>query len=159
MGLASRHQSGTIFSIFGRLSVDCSLPNASRKSNLMPQFSSFVVSPDQTDRLKGYIKIPQQIRYEVFGPFGQGYNIRVVGFSGDAELNFCVRDGPGAQARTPQGRYEMSEDSVYDSKRTKVLELKGDEVTVNTSDILALSLFIVNHYYWLKTGPFDRSNR
>jgi len=117
----------------------------------------FELTPNPKDCLVGIVHATTPLQYEVFGPFGQGYNIRVVGKGGTALLEYHWREGPGAGVTTPMGRYGISENSGHDEKGAKIVQLKDNEVITESDDELLLAVFSVNHHFWLKTGPFAPS--
>ena len=94
------------------------------------------------------------IRYEVFGPFGSGYNIRVTGPSGSGSLRF-TRDYAGSAVKTPTEKYDISAEGAYSANGKKVIELVGKSVITESTDLLLLALFSVNHHFQCKTGPFS----
>ena len=105
--------------------------------------------------LTGKVLAPETVEYQIFGPFGSGYNIRVKSRSGSGLLRF-VRDYPGASVKTPSGKYDMSADTAYGEDGKKVIELSGQSVTTESTDLLLLALFSMNHHFVLGTGPFLR---
>ena len=103
----------------------------------------------------GVVTISSKFRYAVISPFGAGYKIQVSGKGCEAELVFS-RDYAGAEVETPRGRYEMSDTLIYNAQGVKVAELKdGTLVTSDTYELL-IAIFVVNHHFWKKTGPFIR---
>ena len=116
------------------------------------------VVPDPTTDHTGSVQMSERIGYEVYGPFGQGYNIRVSANGSTATLAYHWREGPGAEVKAPSGRYEMSEESIYDSHGKTRLKLVSNEVVTDIQDELLIALFVVNHYFATKTGPFSRAH-
>lgn len=116
----------------------------------------FELSPEPDGPLCGMVRGPEPIRYEVFGPFGSGYNIRVAGRSGSGSLRF-LRDYAGAEVVTPSGRYDMSAESAYAADGAKVIALGDDGMITDSTDALLLALFAVNHHFWHGTGPFAKT--
>ncbi len=116
------------------------------------------VVPQPNSEHAGHVLLSATVTYEVYGPFGQGYNIRTSGTGGSATLAYHWRDGPGADVKAPSGRYEMSDESAYDSQGNKCIQLQNGEVITELFDDLVLAIFVVNHYFATKTGPFTRAN-
>lgn len=116
----------------------------------------FELSPEPDGPLCGMVRGPEPIRYEVFGPFGSGYNIRVAGRSGSGSLRF-LRDYAGADVVTPSGKYDMSAESAYAADGAKVIALGDDGMITDSTDALLLALFAVNHHFWHGTGPFAKT--
>jgi len=121
--------------------------------------TDFPLVPNLLDNYKGHVAVSSKINYEMFGPFGQRYNIRVSGKGGHGILNYCWRDGGGAPADTTRGEYKISDESVFDSRDAKILELRGLEIFTETNDELVQALFVVMYRYARKTGPFVRPPR
>ena len=107
--------------------------------------------------LTGKVKLDSSYSYEVFGPFGQGYNIKISRLFKSAKLNFHWRDGPGAFGETPEGKYEMSDDMMFKGG-CKILSLAQDGSFAKIDDEFALALFVINHHFYRKSGPFNREN-
>ncbi|WP_426212510.1 hypothetical protein [Massilia sp. TWP1-3-3] len=116
------------------------------------------ILPQTSSAHAGRVLLSSAVMYEVYGPFGQGYNIRTSCDGDTATLSYHWRDGPGAEVLASSGRYEMSDESAYDSQGKKCIELEGDRVTTDIRDELVLALFVVNHYFATKTGPFTRNS-
>jgi hypothetical protein len=114
-----------------------------------------VLSKGET--LKGSILVDENYAFEVYGPFGQGYNIRILKFMKKLTLNYHWRDGPGAAVKTLEGTYEMSGSSIFKAGK-KVLQIDQSGNFEPISDSYAMALFVLNHYYWNKSGPFQRTN-
>jgi hypothetical protein len=119
--------------------------------------SDFKLVPAFLSKHKGSIKIHSSLKYEVFGPFGSGYNIRVTGKQGTANLKF-TRDYAGAIAITPNGKFEMSAESIFNSEGVKILQLIEQNFELENCDELLLAIFIVNHHFFKKSGPFKLTN-
>ena len=115
----------------------------------------YELHPMHDQPLSGRVLAPEPLQYEVFGPFGVGYNIRVTGPSGCGSLNF-LRDYAGADVETPTGKYDISAEGAFSIKGKKVIELTGQNMVTESEDFILLALFSVNHHYWHKTGPFAR---
>jgi hypothetical protein len=120
------------------------------------QLSDFVLVPALFRDNEGHLKIGSRFKYKVFGPFGTGYNIRVTGKTGTALLQFA-RDYLGALVETPQGKFEMSDESIFNGNGTRILQLTDQGIVSDHCDELLLALFVVNHHFWRKTGQFSRS--
>ena len=115
-----------------------------------------IVRSRETD-LVGRVKVAgHTLAYDVFGPFGTGYNIRVVGQAGTAVINYHWTDHPEIDVDTPTGRYVIADESIYDAERKKILELRGDVLSTTLTEALLLGIFAVNHHFMKKTGPFVR---
>lgn len=117
------------------------------------KITDYPVSPSLSDNLKGKITVLQEFNYEVFGPFGQGYNIKVSRSLSVATLAYCWRDGGGAMVKTPSGSYEISESSIF-QKRKKMLEMDSQEEFLPLEDDFVMALFVINNFYWTRSGPF-----
>jgi hypothetical protein len=118
--------------------------------------SDIKIIPCRESPLTGRIEGMGNYIYEIYGPFGQGCNIRVAGGSGTATLQYNWRDGADAEVRATSGRYTMSEESINDSRGNTIFRLAGDTISTSWSDGLLISLFAVNHHFARKTGPFLR---
>lgn len=114
------------------------------------------------DPKKGYILGPEKFIYEIVGHFGTGYKIKVKKrypnyfefFFGKGVLKYS-RDYQAGIVRTPNGRYEMSSDSIsHKNEMISIVDLDGDSSLIN--DQYAMALFILNHHFGNKTGPFGR---
>jgi hypothetical protein len=124
--------------------------------NRVAQFRPFGGIRIESDGpLCGEVRGPEPIRYEVSGPFGSGYSIRVMGMSGSGSLRF-LRDYAGAEVVTPSGRYDMSAESAYGADGRKAIALGDDGIVTDSTDVLLLALFAVNHHFWHGTGPFAK---
>jgi hypothetical protein len=115
----------------------------------------YELQPKHDQPLSGKVLAPEPIQYEIFGPFGVGYNIRVTGPGGSGSLRF-LRDYAGAAVKTPTGKYDMSAQGAFSAKGEKVIELTGQTMITESDDFILLALFSVNHHYWCGTGPFAR---
>jgi hypothetical protein len=121
------------------------------------KITEYQVSPSSSDRLKGKVLISQEFKYEVFGPFGQGYNIKVSRNFSSATLSYHWRDGGGSIVKTPNGNYEMSEISIFQNGN-KILQIDESEEFSPLEDAFVMALFVVNHFYYKKTGPFKNNS-
>ena len=120
------------------------------------KITEYQVSPSSSDRLKGNVLSSKEFKYEVFGPFGQDYNIKVSRNFSSATLSYHWRDGGGSIVKTPNGSYEMSEVSIFQNGE-KVLEINALEEFSPLEDDFVMALFVVNHFYYKKTGPFKNN--
>jgi len=119
--------------------------------------SDFTVVPSEESVTRGQVTGSGSYSYEIYGPFGQGYNIRVSGFSGSAQLSYNWRDSDIAAVQSPSGNFGMTETVVRGGKKSDViLQLSGDRMDSSLTDGLLLSMFVVNHHYASRTGPFIR---
>jgi len=118
--------------------------------------SDLKIVPSHESPLKGRIEGMGNYIYEIYGPFGQGCNIRVAGGSGTATLQYNWRDGPDAEVRATSGHYMMSDESIRDDRGNNILRLSGSTISTNWTDGLLISLFAVNHHFARKSGPFLR---
>lgn len=50
----------------------------------------------------------------------------------------------------------MSDESAYDSRGNKCIQLDGVTAKTDLEDEAVLALFVVNHYFARKGGPFQR---
>ncbi|MDG9671273.1 hypothetical protein ONV78_26300 [Hahella sp. CR1] len=121
------------------------------------KIDDYQIALTQGKTLKGNILVDEQYSFEVYGPFGQGYNIRILNFLKKITLNYHWRNGPGATVRTPGGTYEMSDSSIFKAGK-KILQIDQNGNFEPISDSYAMALFVLNHYFWNKTGPFKRIN-
>jgi hypothetical protein len=112
---------------------------------------------DGSGEPKGIVCVPDEFSFEIYGPFGQGFNIRVRRSFKSAELSYHWRDGPGAFVKTPEDTYEISDTAVSQPGKV-LLRLKGNGDFEPINDKFALALFVVHHFYANKTGPFSRQN-
>ncbi len=112
------------------------------------------VSITRSSDLKGTIQLNGTYTYEAFGPFGQGYNIKVTHGSDEAVLNYHWRDGPGAFVKSKQGKYEMSDQTVFQGGK-KLLDLTAALDFEPLEEEIIIALFIINHHYYRKSGPFS----
>ena len=118
--------------------------------------SDFQVIPSLETKFKG--TVVRQYRYAyTISSFGQGYNITVAGGSGTAVLEYNWRDGDSAEVRIFADRYGMSETTISGGRKNEtILQLAGDSIITSITDDLLLILFVVNHHYAKRTGPFQR---
>lgn len=120
--------------------------------------SDFNVVPSKETVAKGQVTGAGSFNYEIYGPFGQGYNIRISRLGGFAKLSYNWRDGSGADVRSAGESFSMTETTVYCGRKSEMLlRLSGNEIGSTICDQLLLSLFVVNHHYACRTGPFARS--
>jgi hypothetical protein len=120
------------------------------------KLSDIQISPSEQDIATGSVILVTRFAFEIFGPFGQGFNIRVSGSGRVALLQYQWREGPSASVELEGNRYEMTEDSILDSSGTTIAKLRVDELTTKEKDSLLLALFAVYHHYAKRTGPFSR---
>ncbi|MBB5353911.1 hypothetical protein HNR46_004176 [Haloferula luteola] len=120
--------------------------------------ASIPISVSEESKFHGTIELSKNYEYEVFGPFGIGYNIRVFCADESGELHF-VRDG-SCPAKTRRGRilrsYELSDTAIYSRRDGELLKLENDSEIPEIEDEVALALLILNHHYWNGTGPFTK---
>jgi|GEM_PF-6047605 len=121
------------------------------------KITEYQISPSSSDRLKGTVLVSQEFKYEVFGPFGQGYNIKISRSFSSATLSYNWRDGGGSIVKTPTGSYEISENSIFQSGK-KVFEINAVDEFSPLDDNFVMALFVVNHFYYMKTGPFKSNS-
>lgn len=114
------------------------------------KFDDYIIHP--ASRHTGKIQIDDMYDYEVYGPFGQGYNIKVQSQKDKGVLNYHWRDGPGAYVKTKTSKYELSTYSIY-RDTTIILEMNKDEFEP-VDDQAVMALFIINHFFSRKTGIF-----
>ena len=118
--------------------------------------SDFQVVPSPETKAKG--SVIRQARYAyTINSFGQGYSITVTGGTGTAVLEYNWRDGPSAEVRIAADRFGMSETTISGGRKSDtILQLTGNTLTTSVVNDLLLSLFVVNHHYARRTGPFER---
>src|SRR5690348_2106201 len=110
--------------------------------------SDFKVVPSDESVTRGRVIGSSSYSYEIYGPFGQGYNIRVSGPGGSAKLSYNWRDGDIADVQSPSGTFGMTETVVRGGRKSDVvLQLSGDKLESTLTDGLLLSMFVVNHHY------------
>jgi hypothetical protein len=112
---------------------------------------------ENLEELKGTVCVPEKFSFEVYGPFGQGYNIRVRKLFKKAELAYHWRDGPGAYVKTPDGEYEISDTGIAQGGK-HLMKISSTGNFEPIEDNFALALFVVNYYFSKKMGPFMRKN-
>ena len=117
------------------------------------KLSDFKIKPSYFRKHHGSIKLQSKYKYEVTGPFGTGYNIKIDGKSEDATLKFA-RDFSLAMVKSPSGNYEMNSESIFNNNGEKILELTEQSFYFTSNDELLLAIFLVNHHFSKKTGPF-----
>lgn len=122
-----------------------------------------IIKPELGDSKAGYIYLPEEFRYEIVGPFGVGYKIKVkktkpkfLELISRKGILTVRRDDPGGEVRTPYGKYEMNRNSIF-HKNGILLELGTSGAYESIQDQYAMALFIVNHYFSSKTGPFEKN--
>ena len=120
--------------------------------------SDFQVVPSPATIAKG--SVVRQMRYlYAISSFGQGYNIVTSGGTGTgtAILEYNWSNGSNAEVRIGSERYGVSERTIYGGRRSDViLQLSGNIFATSIADELLLSMFVVNHHYAMRTGPFLR---
>ena len=116
--------------------------------------AQFPISRSFFNKLKGKVKIPEEYSYEVFGPFGTGFNIKVSRNNTFGKLMYS-RDATWGCASTELGDYEIHVKGIA-TKKERILEVSDHGSFVPINDKAAMALFIVYSHYWNKTGPFLR---
>jgi hypothetical protein len=118
--------------------------------------SDFQVIPSLETKLNGSVIRQSRYAYAI-SPYGQGCRITVVGGTGTAVLEYNWRDGPSAEVRISSDRFGMTETTISGGRKSDtILQLTGNTLTTTLTDDLLLSLFVVNHHYARRTGPFER---
>jgi len=107
--------------------------------------------------LKGWVKINRWFSYEVFGPFGQGYNIKISRWGPKAELKYHWKEDPGAFAKTPTGNYSIAPQGIFAGEDNILKVSEGGEF-IPVKDEFAMGLFVVNYLFYRKEQPFIRSH-
>jgi hypothetical protein len=119
--------------------------------------SDFTVVPSKETVAKGRVTGAGSYDYEIHGPFGQGYNIRISGSGGAAQLSYNWRDGPGAQVQSAGETFSMTETTMSGGRKSDtILQLSGGKLESAIRDGVLLSLFVIHHHYARRTGPFTR---
>lgn len=105
----------------------------------------------------GWILVGDKFRFEIDGG-GVGYRIRVRSATRTGTLRF-LRDG-SCSATTGtwprRRRYEMSDCGVS-NRSGEVLRLIPEGNFEAIEDTAAVALFVINHFFWNKTGVFEVS--
>jgi len=120
------------------------------------KITDYRIQPSAADPLKGMVAIGDGTAYyNVLGPFGQGYNIRVELEGEEGTLSYHWREAPGAHAQTTSSTYEIHADAIYKGQE-RILHLSRKGSFEPIDDGVAVALFIVNHHFAQKTGPFEK---
>lgn len=117
----------------------------------------FDIRPSTENKMRGLILCSPPVEYEVFGPFGQGYNIRVISKNGSGLLQFHWSWWPRSIATTPQGHYEITDDSGYNDSGKQIIQFYEGKMITESQDVMLLAIFSINHHYWRRTSVFTRS--
>lgn len=108
------------------------------------------------NRRSGVISIHYKtFEFEIYGLSGQGYNIKVSGLSDDAVLQYNEKDGPGASVKFGKRSFRMTETEAVELDEGVIMSLNKDGSIVSIADDLIIAIFILNHYFALKTGPWQ----
>lgn len=120
------------------------------------KIAEIVITP-AAEKTNGTVNISgNTLAYEVFGPFGQGYNVKVYGNGQEAVLSYHWRDGPESFVKFSGNEYYFDTKLIKDSKGNIILKLKGEEVVAENISNYLLCLFCVNFHYANRTGVFHR---
>jgi len=122
----------------------------------------------KNENLKGKVVLDTEYFFEIYGPFGTGYNIRIREERHNFNINFFkfitkatlsfVRDCTNSGVKTNKGQYGMSYLKIFDGVNC-ILEIDGDGNFEPIKDPYAMALFIVNHHFWNKSdGIFKCTN-
>ncbi len=107
------------------------------------------------DDLTGTVDVGSLYTFKVFGPFGVGYNIKVKSKRNSGVMRY-LRDGTcqGVTGRPfRKKRYEFSDTGFY-RLGGEALSLGPNNEFEPVDDEAAMALFVVNHHYSNRTGPF-----
>ena len=121
------------------------------------KISEYKVKPKWWNDLKGKIYIDAWYSYEICGPFGQGYKIKLSRRGANAELNYHWREDPFAFANTPDGKYQIAPQDIFFGDKN-VLKMSGSGEFEPLNDDLAMGLYTLNHLFYKKEWPFVRKN-
>lgn len=115
----------------------------------------------KSENFKGKVTLDKEYFFEVYGPFGTGYNIRILEERHNFNINFFkfitkatlsfVRDCPNSGVITNKGQYGMSYFKIFDGVNC-ILEIDEDGNFEPIKDPYAMALFIVNHLFWNKSN-------
>jgi hypothetical protein len=87
-------------------------------------------------------------------PNGIGYAFVASHNNERASLDYCYKNHPGAIAKYKRQRFEMTDTEAIDEKRSHYIKILADGEIIANCDNIIMALFIVNHHYWNKSGPF-----
>jgi hypothetical protein len=132
------------------------------------QIGDYPIELFKGENYKGKVLLERDYLFEVHGPFGTGYNIRIVKKRHNFPINFLkfitkatltfARDCTNSGVRTNEGVYGMSYSKIYVDVNC-ILEIDSNGNFEPINDSYAMALFIVNHHFSNKSdGIFKRRN-
>lgn len=119
------------------------------------KLSEVVVIKNPDDSYLGKIFLGEELDYEVYGPFGQGFNIKVQSKNFTGKMNYHWKDHE-CHAKTNKGKYFLTFKKALQKKECVAEIQSNNELTLST-DQAVNALLILYHFYYHGMGPFQKN--